>query len=99
MAPTTQRKMSNAPRHNTSPPGLSTAIIIAVIISGTVIVVAAMLIALCYVTNRQRRKAQREQEGVKMKVRGCELEVAGRKVVADIEIQGEAKGEGEGVRG
>jgi hypothetical protein len=37
------RNMSNAPRHNISPPGLSTAIIVAVIISGTVVAVTAML--------------------------------------------------------
>jgi hypothetical protein len=101
----TLRKMSNAPRHNTSPPGLSTAIIVAVIISGTVILVATMLIALCYVTNHQRGKAQREQEGVEMEVRGCELDVAGSKVVteSDSELKdkkgGEAKSEGNGMQG
>jgi hypothetical protein len=71
--------MHNDSRHIVQSPGLSTAVVIAVLISGIILVLTAMLVVLCYVTNNQRRKEQQEQGEVEMDLRNIEGEVGGWK--------------------
>jgi hypothetical protein len=71
--------MHNDSHHTVQSPGLSTAVIIAVLINGTILVLTAMLVVLCYVANNKRRKEQQEQGEVEMDLRDIEGEVGGRK--------------------
>ena len=63
------------PPHRT--PGFIIAIILASILSGSVLAITAMLVVMCHVTNRRRRKEQR-REGLELETRGGGAESGGR---------------------
>ena len=53
-------------------------IIIAFVITGIIVVIVAMLLMLCHATNKRRRKAQLEREGVEITLRGSEGDAQAR---------------------
>jgi hypothetical protein len=65
--------------HTNSPPrSTKLAIIVAFVISGNIIVIVAILVALCYVTNGRRRKAQLERKGLGLDLGGLEVKIHAR---------------------
>lgn len=55
-----------SPRNNSSP-GFAVAVILAGVISGAVLVTTGVLVVMCHVTNRRRRKEQSARGGVELK--------------------------------
>ncbi|OAK97242.1 hypothetical protein IQ06DRAFT_379967 [Phaeosphaeriaceae sp. SRC1lsM3a] len=70
LRPTSQTNTMQT-RNTQATSGVKVAIIIAAILSGTVLAVASMLVIMCHVTNRRRRKEQKK-EGMEMETR-CEV--------------------------
>lgn len=60
------------------------AIVIAAILSGIVLAITGMLVIMCHVTNKRRRKELRVREGLEM---GATSEVEGPKS-GDVEVEG-----------
>lgn len=55
-----------SPRNNDSR-GFAVAIVLAGVISGAVLVTTGVLVVMCHVTNRRRRKEQNGRRGVELK--------------------------------
>jgi heme/copper-type cytochrome/quinol oxidase subunit 2 len=76
-------------RSDSVPSRTSLAIVLAFIITGCVVVIVAVLLAMCYVTNNRRKKAQREQTGIEMNSSGHAGEMQGKE---GAKVEGDSMG-------